>query len=191
MQDLTFKSSPLIDRVATSAELCHRMLDFCQRLTTAKRKILEDPELYPKPEEGPDKVDQKVRRRRVCEKLALVPGKLDHATIAAYTVGDRTVELADYAGDTTDLVSNLKTHQTNTNTKTQVGNLTPGLSAGLSLAAPHASCEDLTMRESPSDDEDVTPTASCSLGSTPMGSGCSSLAVTPTHEGSHNVGSGH
>jgi hypothetical protein len=23
------------------------MLDFCQRLTTAKRKILEDPELYP------------------------------------------------------------------------------------------------------------------------------------------------
>ena len=27
-----------------------RMLDFCQRLTTAKRKILEDPELYPRPE---------------------------------------------------------------------------------------------------------------------------------------------
>ena len=81
--------------------------------------------------------------------------------------------------------------KTKTNTQTQVGNLTPGLSAGLSLAAPHASCEDLTMRESPSDDEDVTPTASCSLGSTPMGSGCSSLAVTPTHEGSHNVGSGH
>ena len=36
------------------------MLDFCQRLTTAKRKILEDPELYPKPEEGPDQMDQKV-----------------------------------------------------------------------------------------------------------------------------------
>jgi hypothetical protein len=33
--------------VSNAAELCHRMLDFCQRLTTAKRKILEDPELYP------------------------------------------------------------------------------------------------------------------------------------------------
>ena len=151
------------------------MLDFCQRLTTAKRKILEDPELYPRPEEGPDKIDQKVRRRRVCEKLALVPGKLDHATIAAYTVGDRTVELADYSGDTTDIV----------------GNLTPGLAAGLGMAAPHASCEDLTMRESPSDDEDVTPTASCSLNSTPLASGCSSLAVTPTHAGSDTGGSGH
>ena len=34
-------------RVQTAAELCHRMVDFCQRLTTAKRKILEDPYLYP------------------------------------------------------------------------------------------------------------------------------------------------
>ena len=49
-------------------------------------KILEDPELYPDPGDGPDKIDQKVRRRRVCEKLAMVPGKLDHATIAAYQV---------------------------------------------------------------------------------------------------------
>ncbi len=34
-------------RVQTAAELCHRMVDFCQRLTTAKRKVLEDPDLYP------------------------------------------------------------------------------------------------------------------------------------------------
>ena len=34
-------------KVESAAELCQRMLDFCQRLTTAKRKILEDPELYP------------------------------------------------------------------------------------------------------------------------------------------------
>ena len=37
-----------------------------------------------------------MRRRRVCEKLALVPGKLDHATIAAFQVADRTSELAAY-----------------------------------------------------------------------------------------------
>ena len=115
-----------------------------------------------------------MRRRRVCEKLALVPGKLDHATIAAYQVADRRQELADFTGDRTDLL--------------EPEDVRGPLAASL---APTASCEDLTMRESPSDDEDITPTASCSLGSTPMGSGCSSLAVTPTHQGSHNVGSGH
>lgn len=83
------------DRVKTAAELCHRMVDFCERLTTAKRKILEDPDLYPEqsrhnvPESDATRMDQKMRRRKVCEKLALVPGKLDHATIVAYVVGDK------------------------------------------------------------------------------------------------------
>jgi len=156
-----------IGQVTSSSELCQRMLDFCQRLTTAKRKILEDPELYPKPEEGPDQMDQKMRRRKVCEKLAVVPGKLDHATIVAYQVSDRREELAGFTGDTTE----------------HLGTVTPALMAGMSMAAPRASCEDLTMRESPEDDDDdPTPTPSISLASTPSGtSGCSSLAATPTH----------
>ena len=41
------RSLGISGRVQTAAELCHRMVDFCQRLTTAKRKILEDPDLYP------------------------------------------------------------------------------------------------------------------------------------------------
>merc|ERR1719245_193985 len=134
------------------------MLDFCQRLTTAKRKILEDPELYPRPEDGPDQVDQKVRRRRVCEKLSVVPGKLDHATIVAYQVGDRRHELSGYNGDTTDMM--------------------PAPALTTTLSAPHASCEDLTMRDSPEeeDEEDGTPTPSVSLSSTPSGTpGCTSL----------------
>ena len=152
-------------RVRTPSELCHRMLDFCQRLTTAKRKILEDPELYPRPEDGPDQVDQKVRRRRVCEKLALVPGKLDHATIVAYQVADRRAELADYTGDTS----------------AAAAAAAPSL-----LSAPHASTEDLTLlSSSPEDeaeDELATPTPSLSLSSTPSpGTGCNSLAATPTH----------
>lgn len=162
--------------VSTAAELCQRMLDFCQRLTTAKRKILEDPELYPAAGEEQDMQDQKIRRRRVCEKLAMVPGKLDHASIVAYQVGDRTAELAEYRGDRTDPLP---------------GRSTPGLAQ---LAAPCASCEDLTMRESPDDgdgeeDEDdlATPTGSQSLSSTPLGSGASSLAATPTH---HRGGAG-
>lgn len=155
-------------KVSSASELCDRMLDFCQRLTTAKRKILEDPDLYPNPEDGPDKIDQKIRRRRVQDRLAMVPGKLDHATITAYQVGDRTLDLANFMGDTTDTC----------------GDVTPAFLAGLALTAPHASCEDLTYRESPDscDDEDLTPTPSISLCSTPMGgSGCNSLAATPTH----------
>lgn len=148
-------------RVEDASELCHRMLDFCQRLTTAKRKILEDPELYSDKEKDMQS-DQKMRRRKVCEKLALVPGKLDHATLTAYQVGDRTEELQHYTGDKTDVV----------------GRHTPGLTH----AAPHASLEDLTMRESPPDSgDDITPTASISLDSTPLASGASSLAHTPTH----------
>lgn len=91
-------------RVQSAAELCHRMVDFCQRLTTAKRKILEDPELYPEhtrhalPDSDAVRMDQKMRRRRVCEKLALVPGKLDHATVCAYSVADRKKALQAYSG---------------------------------------------------------------------------------------------
>ena len=93
-------------RVQTAAELCHRMVDFCQRLTTAKRKILEDPSLYPDhtrhalPDSDATRLDQKMRRRKVCEKLAQVPGKLDHATIAAFKVADRTRSLKAYNGRT-------------------------------------------------------------------------------------------
>lgn len=82
-------------------------------------------------------------------------------------VADRTVELAGYKGDTTDLVG-----------------LSPPDGSGrpVRLSAPHASCEDLTMRDSPdSEDGDVTPTPSISLDSTPLASGASSLAATPTH----------
>ena len=80
------------------------MVDFCQRLTVAKRKILEDPELYPEytrhalPDSDALRLDQKMRRRKVCEKLALVPGKLDHATITAFAVADRTKSLQAYSG---------------------------------------------------------------------------------------------
>jgi hypothetical protein len=43
-------------------------------------------------------MDQKFRRRKVGEKLSLVPGKLDHATVAAYSVADRTKTLQSYTG---------------------------------------------------------------------------------------------
>lgn len=93
-------------KVETAAELCSRMVDFCQRLTTAKRKVLEDPELYQdhsrslSPDSDALRLEQKLRRRRVCEKLGLVPGKLDHATIVAFAVEDRRSTLQDFSSST-------------------------------------------------------------------------------------------
>ena len=92
--------------------------------------------------------------------------------------------MSGYVGDMTDIA----------------GDITPALMTGLSLTAPHASCEvktifrkgafrqlhafyfkDLTYRESPTSSDELTPTPSVSLGSSPFASGCNSLAVTPTH----------
>lgn len=38
------------------------------------------------------KTEQRLRRKNACEKLVLVPGKLDHATVVAYNVGRYTLE---------------------------------------------------------------------------------------------------
>lgn len=167
-------------RVQTAAELCHRMVDFCQRLTTAKRKILEDPDLYPEhtkhalPDSDATRMDQKLRRRRVCEKLALVPGKLDHATVVAFSVANRKKSLQAYSGDKTETSGNWD------------------MLPSLGLRAPCASAEDLTCHEdSPASsglatdddddtEDDATPTASGTLSSSPS-LNCGSLAVTPVH----------
>ncbi|KPL96859.1 PP2C-like protein domain-containing protein CG9801-like protein [Sarcoptes scabiei] len=76
----------------TAKELCSLMVDFSTKLTMAKRRILEDPELYVDDEEMNDSsieaFDRQRRRRRlVGSKLAQFPGKLDHASIAAVKVG--------------------------------------------------------------------------------------------------------
>lgn len=67
------------------------VLYFTFRLTSAKRKILEDIELYYNEENGMmvelSKAEQRMRRKKACEKLILVPGKLDHASVVAYNVG--------------------------------------------------------------------------------------------------------
>ena len=66
-------------------QLCEDLVDFATRLTTAKRRLLEDLELYVDEEGQPlDAEEQKIRRRKICERLALIPGKLDHATVVAY-----------------------------------------------------------------------------------------------------------
>ncbi|XP_064476799.1 PP2C-like domain-containing protein CG9801 [Ornithodoros turicata] len=85
MQDLLEQGLYPGDGVCRNAEdLCERMVEFATRLTVAKRRLLEDPELY-KGEGAP--ISQRTRRQRLAPKLALVPGKLDHASIVAYQIG--------------------------------------------------------------------------------------------------------
>lgn len=77
----------------SARELCSLMVEFSTKLTMAKRRILEDPELYSDNDgeqdlQGGEAFEKQRRRRRlVSQKLAQVPGKLDHASIAAVEVG--------------------------------------------------------------------------------------------------------
>ena len=55
-------------------QLCEDLIDFATRLTTAKRRLLEDLELYVDTDGRPlDAEEQKIRRRKICERLALIP----------------------------------------------------------------------------------------------------------------------
>lgn len=72
----------------TARSLCESMIDFASKLTTAKRRTLEDPDLYNDDEEFGQR-EQRRRRRKVGDKLLVLPGKLDHASVVAYKVGFR------------------------------------------------------------------------------------------------------
>ena len=90
MEDLLYNGVNQHDGPCTSAkQLCNLMIEFSTKLTSAKRRILEDIDLYDMNDvdgEMFDQNDQRQRRRRVGDKLAMVPGKLDHASIVAYKV---------------------------------------------------------------------------------------------------------
>lgn len=75
--------------VKSAKDLVVNLLEFVTRLTAAKRRILEDVDLYVN-DEGKDlsRSEQRTRRKEINGKLCMVPGKLDHATVAAYAVGE-------------------------------------------------------------------------------------------------------
>ncbi|XP_043271457.1 PP2C-like domain-containing protein CG9801 isoform X2 [Venturia canescens] len=76
----------------SAKRLCELLLDFAVRITAAKRRILEDADLYyAQHKDGQlvqlSKLEQRSRRKKMLDKMSMVPGKLDHATIVAYVVG--------------------------------------------------------------------------------------------------------
>ncbi|RWS13736.1 PP2C-like domain-containing protein, partial [Dinothrombium tinctorium] len=88
MEDLITNGVNEGDGPSSSAkQLCEVMIQFVSKLTTAKRRILEDPDLYDDNDTTFDQFEQRQRRRKVGDKLAMVPGKLDHASIVAYKIG--------------------------------------------------------------------------------------------------------
>ncbi|XP_075145271.1 PP2C-like domain-containing protein CG9801 [Haematobia irritans] len=83
---------------SSARRLCHLLIDFVRMITSARRKTLEQRELFYKLSTGPDGIKREVEmnrmqhraaRKRVIDSSAFsaLPGKLDHATVVAYTVG--------------------------------------------------------------------------------------------------------
>ncbi|XP_015429432.1 PREDICTED: PP2C-like domain-containing protein CG9801 [Dufourea novaeangliae] len=76
----------------SAKHLCELLLDFAVRITAAKRRILEDTDLYyAQSKDGHlvqlSKQEQRTRRIKTLDKVSMIPGKLDHATVVAYVVG--------------------------------------------------------------------------------------------------------
>ncbi|KAL5273066.1 hypothetical protein ACFFRR_000062 [Megaselia abdita] len=82
----------------SARRLCQLIIDFVRMITSARRKTLEQRELFYKIVTGPDGIRREVEmnrvqhrsaRRRIVESAAFaaLPGKLDHASVVAFTVG--------------------------------------------------------------------------------------------------------
>lgn len=85
----------------SARRLCHLLIDFVRMITSARRKTLEQRELFYKFTTSADGIRREVElnrmqhraaRKRIVDSSAFMalPGKLDHATVVAYTVGGCT-----------------------------------------------------------------------------------------------------
>lgn len=82
----------------SARKLCHLLVDFAKMITSARRNILEQRELYyrittdhmgVKREIELNRLQQRAARKRVVDgaTFSMLPGKLDHASVVAFTVG--------------------------------------------------------------------------------------------------------
>jgi hypothetical protein len=83
---------------SSAKKLCHLLIDFANMITAAKRKMLEQRELFVKVSFEPDGTKKEVEmsrnqqrnaRKRVVEGsiFSTLPGKLDHASVVAFKIG--------------------------------------------------------------------------------------------------------
>lgn len=75
----------------TAKKLCENLVNFTFSITAAKRRTLEDGDLYFDNRNGVlvevSGQEKKIRRKRGLEKVQNLPGKLDHVSVVAYNVG--------------------------------------------------------------------------------------------------------
>lgn len=85
----------------SAKNLCHLLVDFSKIITSAKRKVLEQRELFyrttvghngTKQEVEMTKLQQRAARKRVIDSpmFSSLPGKLDHASIVAITINPKS-----------------------------------------------------------------------------------------------------
>uniref|UniRef100_A0A914Z9A9 PPM-type phosphatase domain-containing protein n=1 Tax=Panagrolaimus superbus TaxID=310955 RepID=A0A914Z9A9_9BILA len=81
-------TSPRVSRrnSTTAAEVCKNLISFAQQLSAGKRRTLEDPELYR--QRTHSKTEEKLRRKMIRNMIMEMPGKLDHASVVAFKVGE-------------------------------------------------------------------------------------------------------
>lgn len=84
----------------TAQKLCNLLIDFTRMITSAKRKLLEQRELFyrlstdhtngGKKEVVMNRMQQRAARKKVVDsQFSLLCGKLDHASVVAWTVGSQ------------------------------------------------------------------------------------------------------
>lgn len=78
--------------ITTARKLCENLVSFTMSITSAKRRTLEDQDMYFDNRNGVlveiSNQEKKLRRKRGLEKVQSLPGKLDHVTVVAYNVGN-------------------------------------------------------------------------------------------------------
>lgn len=93
MEDILKNGISGRDKPTVSAKkLCENLVSFTLSITAAKRRTLEDPDLYFDNRNGVSvevsNQEKKLRRKRTLDKVQSLPGKLDHVTVVAYNVGN-------------------------------------------------------------------------------------------------------
>lgn len=77
---------------STAKKLCENLVSFTMSITSAKRRTLEDQDLYFDNRNGVlveiSQHEKKIRRKKGLEKVQNLPGKLDHVTVVAWNVGN-------------------------------------------------------------------------------------------------------
>lgn len=85
MERIVHEHELVTEEQVSAQELCSAMVQHVLMLTDQKRKVLENPDLYRR-----KRLSQKEKQRRdseIVSKMSEAPGKLDHASIVSYEIG--------------------------------------------------------------------------------------------------------